>query len=69
MLFPTKKSDDLILLIDFFSLQSSSASGLIGRTVEQEWPLGSFMRQPVTTSRAVKIDEFGVYLFRRQCTL
>lgn len=49
VLFLTEKSDGLILLIDF-SLQSSSVSGLIGRRVEEKWPLGSFTRQSVTRS-------------------
>lgn len=55
----TKKSDDLILLIDF-SLQSSSASGPIGRRVEEKCALGSFTRQSITRSLAVKTNEFVV---------
>lgn len=49
LLFLTQKSDGLILFIDF-SLQSSSVSRLIGRRVEEKWPLGSFTRQSVTRS-------------------
>lgn len=48
-LFLNGKSDGLILLIDF-SLQSRSVSGLIGRRIEEKWPLGLFTRQSVTRS-------------------
>lgn len=66
--FWPKNSDGLMPLIDF-PLQSSSASGLIARRVEEKWPLGSFTRQSVTRSLGVKTDEFGGYLFRKRCVI
>lgn len=64
----TEQSDGLILLIDFFlSLQSSSASGVIGSEgLRRSGPWGHLGGSPVTRSSGVKTDEFrGGYLFRK----